>query len=109
MAKAKTVEIEEVELTEADKFYIRHHIHLSVGELCKDTGKSRTIVSEFVDTVPKSVRVDKSSYIAEINNGKTGSRKLAFHEKHKNRGAIVSTQAASEHADDNKGKRVRRR
>lgn len=106
--KKEAVEVVE-ELSEADKYYIKHNVHLSVGELCKNTGKSRTVVSEYVDSVPKSVRADRTSYVSEINNGKAGSRKLAYHEKHKNRGAIVSTQAASEHADDNKGKRQRRR
>lgn len=105
---AKTSKVSQVtdveELTEADRYYIRHNTNLSIGELCKNTGKTRLVVSEYLASVPKNVRAEKSTYMASIDNGLEGDRKLAFHARHK-RGAIVSTQAAAEHADENKQKR----
>lgn len=109
MAKKATVTKVE-ELSEADRFFISKNLDMSVGELMAATGKTREIVKEFYDAQPKGVRADKSTYITSIRSDDDETddqqaRRLGYHAKHKGRGAIVATQAASEHADENHRKR----
>lgn len=110
MAKKATISKTAVELTEADRFFISKNLDLSVGELMAATGKSREVVKEFYDAQPKGVRADKSTYVTTIRGNDEESddqqaRRLGYHAKHKGRGAIVATQAASEHADENHKRR----
>lgn len=109
MAKKATVTKVE-ELSEADRFFISKNLDMSVGELMAATGKTRETVKEFYDAQPKGVRADKSTYITSIRGDddetdEQQSRRLGYHAKHKGRGAIVATQAASEHADEHHRRR----